>query len=236
MDEQSDQPLAGAAYKPGWYPDPGGERRLRWWDGTAWGQAGALEPVPGFDGAAIAALIFGILSVVIVSAICGIVALRRIPRTGKRGRGLAIAGLAVSGAWLCLLIGVLGLSVIARSAGGNHEAQLKVGGCLEFPATTTTAPPKYHLRSCTMPHNAQVVGDGRLTDLVYLGEEQVRYESFNLCKDTLDAYPITDDRAIDLVALFPSEAGWRQGDRRYVCVAIDRSDVSTPITGPSTSS
>lgn len=30
--------------QPGWYPDPGGNRALRWWDGTAW--AAHTQPLP----------------------------------------------------------------------------------------------------------------------------------------------------------------------------------------------
>ncbi|MEV4256790.1 DUF2510 domain-containing protein, partial [Spirillospora sp. NPDC049652] len=30
--------------RPGWYPDPLGESKLRWWDGEAWTEA--LNPQP----------------------------------------------------------------------------------------------------------------------------------------------------------------------------------------------
>jgi hypothetical protein len=39
---------------PGWYPDPGGQQILRWWDGTAWAphtQPMPVEPQPPYPGA-----------------------------------------------------------------------------------------------------------------------------------------------------------------------------------------
>jgi hypothetical protein len=32
---------------PGWHPDPSGQHRLRWWDGTQWGEQTWNEDVPG---------------------------------------------------------------------------------------------------------------------------------------------------------------------------------------------
>jgi hypothetical protein len=57
--QQCQQPHPGEQYRPsgsqppqdprqpppGWYPDPGGQRALRWWDGTQWGPH--TQPMPG---------------------------------------------------------------------------------------------------------------------------------------------------------------------------------------------
>ncbi|MGD0394431.1 MAG: DUF2510 domain-containing protein [Acidimicrobiales bacterium] len=32
---------------PGWYPDPSGQHRLRWWDGTQWGEQTWNGDAPG---------------------------------------------------------------------------------------------------------------------------------------------------------------------------------------------
>jgi hypothetical protein len=58
------------------------------------------------DGFAIASLLLGVFGITIIGAILsinfGIMALRRIRRTGQPGRGLAIAGLALSAIWLLI--------------------------------------------------------------------------------------------------------------------------------------
>jgi Domain of unknown function (DUF4190) len=52
---------------------------------------------------AIVSLIFGVLGGVLISVVCGIVGLNR-AKQGQGGRGLAIAGLVLSGLWVLLLI------------------------------------------------------------------------------------------------------------------------------------
>ena len=74
---------------------------------------GAQARVPGCGAPgkvnrfAVASLILGLLGITVIGAIAGIVlgilALGQIRRTGQRGRGLAIAGLAFSALWLVLL-------------------------------------------------------------------------------------------------------------------------------------
>ena len=58
-DPHGQQPYSGEQYgpsgayspqdprqpQPGWYPDPGGQQALRWWDGTAW--TPHTQPMPG---------------------------------------------------------------------------------------------------------------------------------------------------------------------------------------------
>jgi hypothetical protein len=59
------------------------------------------------DGFAIASLLLGVFGITVIGAILsinfGIMALRRIRRTGQRGRGLAIAGLVFSTIWLVIV-------------------------------------------------------------------------------------------------------------------------------------
>ena len=54
----------------------------------------------------------------IVGIILGIIALNQIKQTGQQGRGLAIAGIVVGGAWVALfLILILGLVVVGINGG-----------------------------------------------------------------------------------------------------------------------
>lgn|GEM_PF-3678200 len=131
---------AGAAFTPagpvtpaapaGWYRDPSRPDHLRWWDGTNWtghtppgsGRPGA-GPAPAEgppDGLAVASLVLGIVGVFILALPFGFVALRRIRRSaGRRGRGLATAGVVLGFGWI-LIFAVAGL--LAASGVFDHES------------------------------------------------------------------------------------------------------------------
>src|SRR4051812_11954964 len=66
---------------PGYYPPP--PKQTNWW--------------------AIVSLIFGLLGGILISVVCGIVGLSK-AKQGQGGRGLAIAGLALSGFWVLVAV------------------------------------------------------------------------------------------------------------------------------------
>ena len=83
------------------------------------GQVPYGTPAPGTpsrtSGFAIAALVFGIIGGILLSVIFGIVALVKIRGNPQlRGKGMAIAGLILSGLWL---VGIIALIVVGVSAG-----------------------------------------------------------------------------------------------------------------------
>src|SRR5438445_725672 len=92
----------------------------------------------GTDGFAIAALVLGILGV--FGVVFGIIALRRIRRTGAHGRGLAIAGIVLSCSWIALIAVGAVLAAFGsahRSSSGDLTvagdvtlADLRVGDCV----------------------------------------------------------------------------------------------------------
>jgi Domain of unknown function (DUF4190) len=68
--------------------------------------AGAIflsPPRPPFDGAGIAAFIFGLFGLIVLAIPLGIVSLRRIKRRTRRGKGFAMFGLALSLVWIVLI-------------------------------------------------------------------------------------------------------------------------------------
>nr|BFE77097.1 hypothetical protein GCM10020092_103980 [Actinoplanes digitatis] len=58
------------------------------------------------NGFAIASLVLGSLGGVLLSVIFGLIALRQIDQRDEKGRGLAIAGLALSGFWVLVVVAV----------------------------------------------------------------------------------------------------------------------------------
>jgi hypothetical protein len=68
------------------------------------------RPVSGF---AIATLVLPIMGIVLPAVICGIVALGQITGGSYSGRGMVIAGLLISAAWLLLVAAFAAYVVIA---------------------------------------------------------------------------------------------------------------------------
>src|SRR5262245_11533700 len=62
------------------------------------------------NGFAIASLVLGIIGGILLSVIFGIVALTQIKNRGQKGKGLAIAGLACSGAWVLGIVAVIAVA------------------------------------------------------------------------------------------------------------------------------
>ena len=67
----------------------------------------ADSPASGTNGFAIAAFVLGLVGFVVLSVIFGIVALNKLRDRPQRGKGLAIAGLCLSGVWVVIFAAVL---------------------------------------------------------------------------------------------------------------------------------
>lgn len=78
---------------------------------------------PGYDGLSIASLITGILGVPIIPIVLGAIGLNSIKKTGKNGKGLAIAGIIIGAiqivAWIFLL--TVGFAMINEAANTSYE-------------------------------------------------------------------------------------------------------------------
>lgn len=185
---------------------------------------------------AIASLVLGILTPCavitgILSVIFGIVALARIKHTGEKGKGLAIGGLAATGAWLVIISLVVAAVVVYDSGperddsgqltteGSISVEDLSIGDCLgELPEDghlfTVPGVP------CGEPHHAQVYGTFDLPDGDWPGEEAVFVQADDACIDLLAAFPDAyDDPTVEVFYLYPTRTSWRAGDREVVCIA-----------------
>lgn len=254
-------PPEGFVPQPGWQPDPSWPPPPPDWQlwvedqqvpapdetqpGTppGPGQPGSPPGSGKTSGWAIASFVLGLLSVVVLSVVFGVVALRRIRRLGQRGRGLAIAGLALSGAWIVLLVVVIvlfNLTNATRSpatgeithSGRLSAFSLAVGDCFNNPPgatslTSVTAIP------CGQAHNAQIYAKFSLSGsiLSYPGNAAVIRLATSGCNarvGILDKSKITNSMTIRF--LFPSLTSWLDGRRTVACMIVDpTADISSTL-------
>ena len=112
-------------YQP--YPQPGYDPYGQY------GQPPAPYPAyptkPGTNGFAIAALILGIIGAVLLSVIFGIIALNQTKGGRQGGRGMAIAGLIISGVWVFVIAAVVVVAIVFDD-GSVQATDVKVGDCI----------------------------------------------------------------------------------------------------------
>lgn len=245
----------GFAPQPGWQPDPSWPAPPPGWQ--LWVDEGqppadpsqAISPSPGIpyrapsqpaaaagptSGWAIASFVLGLLTVAVLSVIFAIVALRRIKRLGQRGRGLAIAGLALSGFWVV----VVAAAIVAANTGkatrsattgvitrrGHINAfSLRVGDCFDNPAgakavNTVTAIP------CNQPHNAQIYAKFKLTgsDSSYPGAAVVEQRARSGCNARIGSVDKSvTSSAMTVRILLPERTSWAAGQRTVSCMVVN---------------
>jgi hypothetical protein len=175
--------------------------------------------------------VLGLLSVVVLSVIFAFIALRRIKQRGQRGRGLAIAGLVLSGFWIVLVVAaiiVANTGKATRSAatgvithrGHINAFSLRVGDCFDNPAgartvDTVTAIP------CDQPHNAQIYAKFKLTgsDFSYPGSIAVAQMARGGCNARIGSVNKSmTTSAMTVRILLPDKISWVAGQRTVSCM------------------
>jgi hypothetical protein len=187
---------------PGYYPPPPPRKTSGW---------------------AIAALVFGILGGVLISVVCGIVALNKTKDGRQSGRGMAIGGLVASGVWVLLVVaGATIYAVVGRDR--VDAADVKVGDCLaEIPDSTRVL--SIRTVACDQPHRGEVFASVRIPGEAYPGSTAIaQYQ--DRCGPALATFSpaAMDDPAVGLYVLYPTEESWRRGDRTVTCIATSESD------------
>jgi hypothetical protein len=224
--------------------------------GTPYGSFGTPYPPYGvagqppqsgkISGWAVASFVLGLLSVVILSVIFGFIALSRIKRLGQRGRGLAIAGLVLSGLWILVII----LAVIAantgkatRSATGliTHSGRinafsLNVGDCFDNPAGAQTVNNVTAI-PCTQPHNAQIYAKFKLTgsDFSYPGAAVVAQTARSGCNARIGSVNKSmTTSTMSVRILLPEKAAWISGKRTVSCMVVNaKADLTSSLLNSS---
>jgi len=191
---------------PGFYPPPpNAPKTTNWW--------------------AVVSLIFGVIGGVLISVICGIVGLNK-AKQGQGGRGMAIAGLVLSGLWVLVAIAAVAIYFIVGK-GTVTATDVKIGDCLkEIPDGTRVL--TVETVECGESHAGEVFAVLLMPEGDFPGPSAIeKYQ--NRCEPALASYSpaaITDD-SVQLYVLYPTAETWQQGDRAVTCVAT----LDPPRTG-----
>ena len=170
------------------------------------------------SGWAIASLVFGIIGGILVSVICGIVALNQTKDGRRGGRGMAIAGLVLSGVWTVGLIGIIGLVALVGK-GTTVATDVGVGDCIkEIPESVRVL--SLQTTPCEQPHKGEVYAVLSMPDGDYPGQSEIdKYQT--KCNPELQKYSQTaaEDPAVSVYVLYPSKETWKQDDHAVTCIA-----------------
>jgi len=217
------------------------------------GRPGRRAGAPGkANGLAVASLLLGIAGITIIGAIAsvvlGILALGQIRRTGQRGRGLAIGGLACSALWLALIGAYLvlhgGNSPAQPGTSGGHSSSptpgpsasaspgslstnvfsLRPGQCFQNPPASQAVLGVTYVTvvPCGTPHNAQAFAQFNATGKGYPGVEALKRQADTGChaqvKKTVQSSKIK--ASMTLHYLYPLAASWSSGHRSVTCLIV----------------
>jgi hypothetical protein len=176
---------------------------------------------------------------VLLSVIFGLIALAKIRGRPQGGKGLAIAGLALSCAWVVGIVAVVAID----AAGAAHRSAttgqitgngsvgvflLRVGDCFQNPSASQASAGVTEVPAvpCTIPHNAQVFAQLQATGTSYPGHDALLGQATSGCRaqvaGSLDKSKITSTMGLHF--LVPLAQSWADGRRTITCLVVD----STP--------
>jgi hypothetical protein len=217
------------------------------------GGPGRRASAPGkANGFAVASLILGLLGITVIGAVAGIVlgilALGQIRRTGQRGRGLAIAGLAFSALWL-VLIGAYfvlhgGKNPSPPPASTGHSSSptpgpsstashgplstnvfaLRPGQCFQNPPASQTVLGVTYVTvvPCSTPHNAQAFVQFTAKGSSYPGVEALKRQADTGCRARISKSVQTSKikNSMTLHYLYPLQSSWTSGHKTMTCLIV----------------
>jgi hypothetical protein len=118
-------------------------------------------PPPKTNWWAVVSFVLGLVGVIVLSVVCGIVALSQAKRGGG-GRGLAIAGLVLSGLWVVPFIAIVVYAVTTGLASDSDIVgadEVEVGDCIaEIPQEARVE--TVETVDCRQPHAGEVYAIG----------------------------------------------------------------------------
>jgi hypothetical protein len=213
-----------------------------------------VPPATGTNGLAIASLVLGIIGGVFLAVIFGFVALSQIRKRPQNGRGLAIAGLIISGLWVLIFCVTAGLMTAASNlasdqrdsivdSNGNPALdpsarfpgnKLEAGDCLKsFDESEQIS--QFPAISCEAPHDGEVIGTFDLTGSSYPSAETIRARAEEECAALAQAYIDPAHPALDSLEvqyLYPVAVSWDKGERKVICVVTNPGKLMTSLKNP----
>ncbi|WP_168221237.1 DUF4190 domain-containing protein [Actinomadura sp. WMMA1423] len=195
------------------------------------------------NGLAIAALVTGLIPCVsLVGLVLGIISLGQISKKGGKGRGLAIAGIALFCLWI-----VLSIAGYALRGGGSSDdgaapkptatkpkevdaQKMKLGNCINDNSGATSSAPtnapveveSVKIVPCTGPHDGEVTAVFKLKGFVMPPEARLQQLASTGCKLRTQARINRDPAARGIASsyYYPTADSWKSGDRTVTCVAV----------------
>jgi hypothetical protein len=184
---------------------------------------------PATNGFAIASLVLGLIGGVLLSVVFGILALTQVKKRGQKGKGLAIAGLALSGVWTLVLAGLAVLLLAFNHPQPSEQEKLEaslytwdVGDCvLNYgTAESLNLVPDF---LCNSPHDGEIVGELLLPGGEYPSEDDIlalaEEECWTIAEDYMSDTYFNDD-TLTMAFQYPAPRGWQTGDRSLYCVVL----------------
>lgn len=199
------------------------------------------------NGLAIAALVTGLIPCVsLVGLVLGIISLSQISKKGGKGRGLAIAGIALACLWIVLSI----VGYALRGGGSSDDGaapkptatkpkevdaqKMKLGDCINdnsgaTTSTATEAPVEVEsvkIVPCAGPHDGEVTAVFKLKGFVMPPEARLQQLASTGCKLRTQARINRDPAARGIASsyYYPTADSWKSGDRTVTCVAVAATD------------
>lgn len=208
-----------------------------------WGQGYSpyTRPSP-VNGVAIAALVVGLLCFVPAAGlVLGVIALAQIRRKGQSGKGMAIAGAALSSVGLALWVVTLATGAasgiwqgVKDGTRGNASFSLVEGECFDVPGDSLEGLTYDVDRvSCEGGHDGEVFGAVTMSGgSEFPGDDAVTEAADEKCTPLEEKY-VRDSWALDGVDMYyfgPTRQSWRWGDREIACIFGNTDDRET-LTG-----
>jgi Domain of unknown function (DUF4190)/Septum formation len=211
--------------------------------GRWWARAG-----PGTR-LAVASLALGLLGFMlltgIASVLLGLTALSRIRDDPQPGRGLAVAGIVLSGVWALVIVVAAGIASSGSPpppAGHSARAQpvaalsLRAGTCFRSPARSTPAAAASYVVPvpCTQRHSGQVIARFPVAGRRYPAATSLAGHARQGCPAAMagkvDAALVT--ATMSARYLYPDSRSWAAGYRTIACVMVDASaDMTSSLLG-----
>ncbi|MFF2775823.1 DUF4190 domain-containing protein [Streptomyces sp. NPDC058052] len=191
------------------------------------------RPPATTNGLAIGSLVSGIVCCLPpLGLVLGIFALRQIKKREQGGKGLAVAGIALSS--LSTLLVVLGLLTgqlqeavkgfregVREAASARSPMDLRTGECFLDDAEQGEYTLGVKVVDCSVPHDGEITGRFEVTGFDrWPGEKELEKLGEERCDALASAYAL-DTWTLGAEAwslyYFPDRQSWREGERRIAC-------------------